>query len=97
MKTSEPTAGDAVIRFSSLLKKKREADAKVLELMRHPQATAEQLVTAQQSAVHIDKMMDEAVTALRKRWGVHDTVLVTRWNNEEFDRHDKRFIQENSA
>ena len=82
------SVGDAILKFKALARKKREAEDKVMELMRHPKATAEQLVTANKAAVHIEQMLREVVTALRKRWDVYSTVATTPWNNAEYDKYD---------
>lgn len=90
----KPTGlGDAILKFKELAQKKREAEGKVLELIRHPKATAEQLVAANKSAVNVELMLREVVTKLRKKWDVRSTAVSTPWNNAEYDKYDGNRIK----
>ena len=53
------SVGDAILKFKALAWKKREAEGKVMELMQHPKATAEQLVAANKAAVNVERLMRE--------------------------------------
>jgi len=80
---------DALELFRRIANNKAQAEAKTLELIRHPEVTAEQLVQVNKTAVHVEKQMRDVITALRGKWGVRDTVFVTPWNNREYDRYDR--------
>ena len=90
----KPTGlGDAILKFKSLAQKKREAESKVMELVRHPKVTAEQLVSVNKSAVNVELMLREVGTELRKKWDVRSTIVSTPWNNPEYDKYDGNRIK----
>lgn len=76
---------EAATRFRELMQKRREAEGKVLELLQHPEATAEQLVAANKAAVSVNRAVRKAVTVLRKRWP--DDFLAAPWNRPEYDKY----------
>lgn len=83
---------EASERFRGLMAKRREAEAKVLELLQHPDVTAEQLVAANKAAVSVNRAVRKAVTVLRKRWAENDNVLAAPWNRPEYDKYDERLL-----
>lgn len=86
---------EASERFRGLMEKRREAEAKVLELLQHPDVTAEQLVAANKAAVNINRAMRKAVTVLRKRWPRHgesEVLSIHGWNRPEYDKYDERLL-----
>ena len=78
---------EAAERFRDLMAKRKEAEGKVLELLQHPEATAEQLVAANKAAVSVNRAVRKAVTVLRKRWAENDNVLAAPWNRPEYDKY----------
>ena len=79
---------EAAERFRELMQKRKEAEGKVLELLQHPEATAEQLVAANKAAVSVNRAIRKAVTVLRKRWPRESEVLsIHAWNRPEYDKY----------
>lgn len=57
-----------------------KADALMLEMMRHPDATPEQLWEMHESCVRIHKQVAETRDALRKRFPDRGTFRIYPWN-----------------
>ena len=83
------TLGDAYLKFQGIMKLKREADRKVMDLLHNPHTQPEHLVAVHQIILNVDKAMSEVVTQLRSKWDGRQ-VIPTPWNVSEFDRYDKR-------
>ena len=87
------TRVEAGQRFRTLMQLRREAEAKVIELLQHPDATTEHLVAVNKSAVNINRQLRRAVTVLRKRWTPQTdnaSELLSPWNRREYDCYDER-------
>ena len=73
------------------LKRNRElVGQKVLEILRHPDATAKDYEAAGATARRTEEAISDAVTALRKKYPARGFAPKT-WNSPEFDKYDKEF------
>lgn len=87
------TRVEAGERFRNIMQLRREAEAKVIELLQHPDTTVDQLVAANKAAVNVNRQLRRAVTVLRKRWTPQTdnaVELLSPWNRREYDRYDER-------
>jgi hypothetical protein len=67
-----------------------KADVLALEMLRHPDATAEHLESAHRLILHIDKMMTDMVTSLREVLPDRGGFLSTyEWNAPAYNRFYK--------
>ena len=87
------TRVEAGQRFRTLMQLRREAEAKVIELLQHPDTTVDELVAANKAAVNVNRHLRRAVTVLRKRWTPQTDdarELLSPWNRREYDCYDER-------
>jgi hypothetical protein len=70
---------------------KAKGERLVLELMRHPDTTPEQLQDCRRVMLSIEGMLTQSVTGLRKVYPKHKNqfFLEHAWWAEEFNRYEK--------
>ena len=81
---------EVITRFKAIMNKRQEADRKLLVLMAHPDATAEQLVEANKACVASTTAIKEAVTALREKYPANKSIVILPWSRPELDKYEGR-------
>ena len=77
----------AIENFGELRHKHAKASALALAMMRHPDATAEHLMSAHNLLVGIDRTMTEIVTSLRNAIPNRSLFKPFMWHTEQYDRY----------
>lgn len=75
--------------FKAVLRSQVKADVLALEMLRHPDATAEHLESAHRLILHIDKMMTDMVTSLREVLPDRSWSASYEWNQPMYNRFFK--------
>jgi hypothetical protein len=72
--------------------KQRESEQIILKLLRHPDATPEQLIDCHRLTQSVEGMMLDLTTALRKAYPPQQSVwhLGKPWNGSEWDKYHRR-------
>lgn len=77
----------AIENFGKLRQNHAKASVLALEMMRHPDATAEHLMSAHNLLVGIDRTMTEIVTSLRNAIPNKSLFRPFMWHTEQYDRY----------
>jgi len=89
------TSTDKLVKCREIWRKtmayKDEGEGLVLELMRHPDTTPEQLADCRRVMLRIDELLTQDVTGLRKAYPRHENsyFLQHPWWDEKHNRYDQ--------
>lgn len=86
---TEAQLKQAIENFKDLRYKHAKAAVLALEMMRHPDATAEHLMSAHNLLVGIDRTMTEIVTSLRQAIPNKSLFRPYMWHTEQYNRFFK--------
>jgi hypothetical protein len=77
--------------WKNTMQHRAKAERLTLELMRHPEATAEHFVQAHKSMQAAESLMRQAVTGLRRAFTKHPSEFFLQhpWHTSEYDRYDE--------
>ena len=78
--------------WRNTMEHKAKGERLVLELMRHPDATPEQLQECRQVMLSIEGMLKQSVTGLRKGYPKQKSLFLTQaaWWADEYNRYEVR-------
>lgn len=71
----------------------RQSEQIILKLLRHPDATPDQLVQCHQLTQSVERMLTDLTTALRTKFPPNSGSIFNLsrpWNNSEWDRYHRR-------
>lgn len=89
------TTPDHYLRARQLFKEtmahKAKADTLAWQLLSHPDATPEQLVSLHRGAVNVRQMLEKVITACRHKWPDRG-FKHHPWNSPEFDKYNRPSI-----
>jgi hypothetical protein len=74
--------------FVKILRYKQDMEAAVMKLLKHPDATRSQIMTARQALLSAEEPFGRAVRELRQRYPYQGISYVPRpWHKPEFDKY----------
>ena len=83
---------ECVRKFLDIRNKLVEADKRLVELVVHPEVNDCQLREVRTVRMNIERMMEDAVTALRKKYPPQNDLysrVGSGWNDRCYDRYDR--------
>jgi hypothetical protein len=86
---TEAQLRQAIEGFKLLREKHAKAERLALEMMRHPEATHEHLMSAHNLLVGMDKAMTEVVTSLRRVIPNKSLFRPYMWHTEQYNRFNQ--------
>ena len=79
--------------FVTIIRHKADMEAKIMKLLKHPDATGSQIMMARGLLLGVEEPMRRAVTALREKYPYAPISVVTRpWHRQEYDRYDEAIM-----
>ena len=90
------TTQEQLIKAKALWKEtvqhQQQSEAIILKLLRHPDATPDQLVQCHQLTQNVERMLTDLTTALRTKWPPKGSIfhLDHPWNNSVWNRYHRR-------
>ncbi len=74
--------------FMKIIRHKQDMEAKIIELIKHPDATGSQIMEARQALLGVEEPMRGVVTALREKYPYQGISYAPRpWHKPEFDKY----------
>lgn len=88
-----------VRKFLEIRRQIIKSDARLVEIVVHPDVNDSELREARKSRMNIEMMMEEVVTALRKTYPPEKqtTVIGNGWNDRCYDRYDRELRPKKSV
>ena len=81
------------LSFVTIMRHKRYMEEKVMELIKHPDATGSQIMEARELLLGVEEPMRRVVTALREKYPYPTISVITRpWHKPEYDKYDEAIM-----
>lgn len=94
IETTNSRFAEVCRQFLAVRRELDQADARLVRALVHPEVKAEDIAVLRDDRQHIERMMSDAITHLRKKYPHRGgSRLGAGWNDPIFDRLDKNVNQ----
>ena len=83
----------ARLSFVTIIRHKNDMEEKIMALLKHPDATTDQIVMARELLLGLEEPLRRVITALREQYPYPTFSTLTRpWHKPEYDKYDQKIM-----